>query len=191
MKGAGESLWESSSLMKSLSGPKTHLKVGSWNVRTMFSIGKTAQVAKEARRYIIGILKISECRWNGFGRLRTRNGGTIIYSRREEEDAHNSGVAILIRQKEAASLESWTPINDRIIKDRFYSKYIKTTVLQVYAPTNEAPEEVKDAFYEQLQAVIEVTPTPAMLILQGNFNAKVGKPGTEEEGIVGRFRTTR
>ena len=187
MKGAGESLRESSSLMKSLSGPKTHLKVGSWNVRTMFSIGKTAQVAREARRYDIGILGISECRWNGFGRLRTSDGDTIIYSGREEDDAHSSGVAILIRKEEAMSLESWTPVNDRIIKARFYSKYIKTTVIQVYAPTNEAPEDVKDAFYEQLQAVIEDTPTHDMLILQGDFNAKVGRPGTGEEGIVGKF----
>ena len=187
MTGAGESLRESSTLRKSLSGPKTHFRVGSWNVRTMFSTGKTAQVAKEARRYNIGILGISECRWNGFGRLRTSEGDTIIYSGREEDEAHSSGVAILIRKKEAETLESWTPVNDRIIKARFYSKYIKTTVIQIYAPTNETSDEMKDSFYEQLQTVIEETPTHDMLILLGDFNAKVGRPGMGEEGTIGKF----
>ena len=46
-------------------------------------------------------------------------------------------------------------MSDRIITARFNSKYIKTTCVQVYAPTNDAEPEVKDEFYEQLQAVIE------------------------------------
>ena len=184
---AGESLRESNTLNKSLSGPKKGFRFGSWNVKTMFRTGKTAQVSREARRYKIGILGISECRWNGFGRLRTNDGDTIIYSGREEDDAHSSGVAILIRKKEAASLESWAPVSDRIIKARFFSKYIKTTVIQVYAPTNDAEEDTKDAFYEQLQAVVEETPSHDMLILLGDFNAKVGRPGLGEEAVVGPY----
>ena len=33
-------------------------------------------------------------------------------------------------------LESWGPVSDRIITARFYSKCIKTTIVQVYAPPN-------------------------------------------------------
>ena len=131
LMGAGESLRESNTLRKSLSGPKTHLRFKSWNVRTMFSTGKTAQVLREARRYKIGILGISECRWNGFGRLRTNDGDTIIYSGREEDDVHSSGVAILIRKKDAASLESWAQVSDRTSPSTSKPQLSKSTPQQM------------------------------------------------------------
>ena len=46
-------------------------------------------------------------------------------------------------KKVAQCLDSWRPISDRIIEARFFSRFIKTTVIQVYAPTNEADDEVK------------------------------------------------
>ena len=48
----------------------------------------------------------------------------------------------------------WTPISERIITAQFYSKYKKMLVLQVYAPANEAMDEEKDEFYNQLQDTV-------------------------------------
>ena len=101
----------------------------------MFSVGKTAQITTEMDRYGIGILGVSECRWSGFGRLKTQTGETIIYSGRDD-NAHQSGGAIIMSKEVAPCLDSWRPINDRMIIARFYSWFIKTTIIQVYAPTN-------------------------------------------------------
>ena len=62
-----------------LATPKASVRVGCWNVRTMFSVGKTAQIVKEAIKYKLHILGISECRWAGFGRLKTATGETILF----------------------------------------------------------------------------------------------------------------
>ena len=78
MSTMGESRKGAHSPTNSLANPKTKVKVGCWNVRTMFSVGKTAQITAEMTRYGIGILGISECRWSGFGRLKARTGETII-----------------------------------------------------------------------------------------------------------------
>ena len=145
MTGTGEIQPESCMLKKSLAGPKNRVKIGCWNVRTMYSIGKTAQVVREAKNYNIGIMGISECRWTGFGRLKTQTGETILYSGREDE-THQSGVALVINKGIEECLESWKPISDRIITARFFSNFIKTTIVQVYAPTNDAEEERKDDF---------------------------------------------
>ena len=113
----------------------------------MYRIGKTAVVAREISKYDIDVLGISECRWAGFGRMRVQTGETLLYSGRND-DAHLSGVAMLMSRKAAYCLISWTPVNDRIITARFNSRYIRTRIVQVYAPTNDAEEEAKHVFYE-------------------------------------------
>ena len=102
---------------------KTKVKVRCWNVRTMFLVGKTAQITAEMTRYGIGILGISECRWSGFGRLKARTGETIIYSSRDD-DVHQSGVPIIMSMKVAQCLDSWRPISDRIVEARLFSLMI-------------------------------------------------------------------
>ena len=122
---------------------------------------------KEMRRYKIRILGISECRWSGFGRLKTQTRETILHSGRNDE-VHQSGVGVALDKESAKCLECWAPISDRIILARFYSRYIKTSIVQVYAPTNEAEEEAKDDFYDQLQKVLDSVPKHDILMLMGN-----------------------
>ena len=85
---------------KSLANPKIKVKVGCWNVRTMFSVGKTSQITAEMTCYGINILGTSECRWSGFGHLKAQTGETTIYSGRDN-DVHQSGVAIVVSKKVA------------------------------------------------------------------------------------------
>jgi len=56
MTNTGEIRKEAHIPIKSLADPKTGVKVGCWSVRTMFSVGKTAQTTTEMDRYGIGIL---------------------------------------------------------------------------------------------------------------------------------------
>ncbi len=72
----------------------------------------------------------------------------IFYSGRTD-NLHRGGVAVIVTRKvEKTSLE-WKPVNDRLMKVRFNSKFAKLTI--GYAPTEEAEEEEKDEFYEQLE----------------------------------------
>ena len=177
---------EARTLSRPLATPKESVRVGCWNVRTMFSVGKTAQIVKEARRYKLRVLGISECRWSDFGRLQTATGETILYSGRDD-DVHQSGVALLLDKATAGSLIEWNPFNDRIITARLNLQYIKTTIVQVYAPTNDAESEAKDDFYDQLQSVLEGVPKHDLLIVMGDWNAKVGQAEEGEEGIIGKY----
>ena len=48
--------------------------------------------------------------------------------------------------------------NDRIISVHFQGKPFNITVIQVYAPTNNAEEAKAERFYEDLQDLLELTP---------------------------------
>ena len=88
--------------------------------------------------------------------------------------------------KEASkALMEWKPVNERIITARFFSKYIKTSVIQVYAPTEDAEEEDKEDFYEQLQATFNQLPKHDVKLITGDLNAKVGADPSGFEDIMG------
>ena len=52
MTSMGESLRETHKPTRSLATPKSKMRVGCWNIRTMYTVGKAAQVAREMERYI-------------------------------------------------------------------------------------------------------------------------------------------
>ena len=57
-----------------------------------------------------------------------------------------------------------------MISVRSQGKPFNITVIQVYAPTSNAEE----AFYEDLQDFLELTPKKDVLSIIGDWNAKVG-----------------
>lgn len=185
MNVASESFLEASNRRNSLLGPKEHLKIGAWNVRTMYECGKTAQVVKEMQSYKIDILCVSECRWTDCGSVVTSSGETIIYSGRKD-NKHQQGVAIIMNKKAKRALIEWSPIDERLISARFHSKYAKMTIIQCYAPTNDADDDIKTTFYEKLQSIVSKTPRHDILIVLGDMNAKVGDDNRERERIMGK-----
>ena len=86
----------------------------------------------------------------------------------------------------AQSLMEWTPISERVIQARFYSKYIKLTIIHVYAPTEDTDEQIKDEFYGRLQDVLDSVNEHDMLIVTGDMNAKVGNDNWAYESVMGK-----
>ena len=52
--------------------------------------------------------------------------------------------------------------------------YSTLTIIQCYSPTNDAEPEEKEALYSMLQAEMERVPAHGVLIIMGDFSAKVG-----------------
>ena len=64
--------------------------------------------------------------------------------------------------------------NDKMISVHLQGKPFNITVIQVYAPTSNAEEAKVERFYEDLQDLLELTPTKDVLFIIGDWNAKVG-----------------
>ena len=68
--------------------------------------------------------------------------------------------------------------NDRMISVRFQSKPFNIMVIQVYDPTSNAEEAEVEQFYEDLQDLLELTPSKDVLFIIGDWSAKVGSQET-------------
>ena len=103
---------------------------------------------------------------------------TYIYAGKEN-GAHERGVAIALGPKTEKMLERYECISERIVWCRLKGRYGNITVVQVYAPTEDKTDEEKNDFYDQLSEVVRNVKRHDMLLLMGDFNAKVG----QEDGI--------
>jgi exonuclease III len=62
------------------------------------------------------------------------------------------------------------PVNERICKLRIRGKFYNLTLISAYAPTEDAQDEVKEQFYEELNINLEQSPKHDALIIQGGSN---------------------
>ena len=72
-----------------------------------------------------------------------------------------------------------------MISVHFQGKQFNITIIQVYAPNNNAEEAEVEWFYEDLQDLLELTPKKDGLFIIGDKNAKVGSQ--ETPGVTGKF----
>ena len=61
-----------------------------------------------------------------------------------------------------------------MISIHFLGKPFNITLIQVYAPTNNAKETEVEWFYEDLQDLLELTHTKKVLFIIEDWKAKVG-----------------
>ena len=49
------------------------------------------------------------------------------------------------------------------------------TLINIYAPTEDKEDEIKEQFYEELQRTQDRVPKHNVIIIMGDMNAKLGK----------------
>lgn len=132
------------------------------------------------KRINLDLLGISELHWIGSGDFNSDD-YTIYYLGSETE--RRKGVAFLVNRRIARCVESPQYISDRIMSIRMKGKPLNVSIIQVYAPTADAPEQEHKDFYNQVKNALNQTPRDDIVYVMGDFNAKVGEG--REGDVVG------
>ena len=100
-----------------------------------------------------------------------------------KEVTHEQGVGFLVHKDILKSVIGCRPISSRLMTVRLRTSPFNITIIQVYAPTSSHDSEV-DEFYMELQSLVDQTPKQDILLVQVDWNAKVGEDAQEDWGEV-------
>ena len=157
------------------------IRVGTWNVRTMNKPEKLENIKHEMNRLNIDIMGLSEVRWKESGDY-TDGEIRIIYSGGERAER---GVAILVKGKIRKTVERYECISDRIMWLKLKGEKVDTSIIQVYMPTSEHPDEEIDEMYDAIEEILENEIKKDNVIIMGDWNSVVGEGVDGKE--VGQF----
>ena len=113
-------------------------------------------------------------------------GNTIWY--RGNDTKHEHGVAFIVKKELVKSVMNIKQISSRIILLRISASPMNLSVVQVYALTNSYDDETVEEFYELIGKTLITIPNKDFIIIQGDWNAKVGGDGYEAwSNAIGRY----
>ena len=123
-------------------------------------------------------------RWKNFGETTTEEGLKVFSS--GKEDKHEHGVGFLVHEDIVNTVVGCRPVSSRLIIIRLRAVPFNITKVQAYAPTSDNDDNEKEEFYDQLQNVIDQAPKKDILVVQRDWNERVGKDACGNwQGICG------
>ena len=139
-------------------------------------------VKQEMARLNINILGINELKWTGMGEFNSDE-YYIYYC--GQKSLRRNGVALIVNKRVQNAVLGSNLKNDRMISVHLQGKPFNITVIQDYAPVNNAEEAEIEWFCEDLRDLLELTPKKDVLFIIGDWNAKVGSQ--EIPGVTDKF----
>jgi len=175
-------------------------------------------LTQELTKQRVAVAGIQETRWFGNDVWPTAD-GLFLHSGRpvpavNEPARRNEGVGIWMNKAMTVAWnnggQQWKAVSSRIVWARFLlcsagqsfggkarRSSVFLSVVSVYAPTSKATPAVKENFFHDLQSLLDGLPKKDILVVLGDFNARVGsfsplrageQTGPEaNENTLGRF----
>jgi hypothetical protein len=147
---------------------------GTWNVLTLRQTGKVQDLMHEAEKYGVDVLALQEIRWDDTGSTKFRN-FTLFWSGGVSGKGYEFGTGFLVNNKLLHLVKSFDAIDRYICKIRLKGRYRNITLVCAHAPHEGIGDDLKDDFYDRLEAVYDSIAQYDTKILLGDFNAVVGK----------------
>ena len=95
---------------------------------------------------------------------------------------------MLLSTKTKRVLIGYNPISSQVITARFNATLFKLTVIHVYAPTSASSDDEIEILYDSIENTLARTPKKDIVIVPGDWNAKIGSDNTQHwESVMGKY----
>jgi hypothetical protein len=125
-------------------------KIGTWNIRTLYQIGKLKNLKKEIQKKAVSVLGVGEVRWKGQGEIRSNY--TVYYS---GGDRAERGVEIVVHKSIVKSVVKKGVYSDRNIAVKLKAEPVSILIVQVYMPTSEYEDDEVEELYDIIEEILE------------------------------------
>jgi hypothetical protein len=150
-------------------------------VRTLNEPARVGLLARELQNVGVNVAAIQEIRWPKTGEREFRAVDPIANTSFKYHiyysggDKAERGVGFIVIGKQMKRVIRWKPISDRICVLRMKGKFFNYSLISIYAPTNDKPDDMKDEFYESLDKAYGECPKQDVKIVIGDANAQIGR----------------
>ncbi|GFO24132.1 craniofacial development protein 2-like [Plakobranchus ocellatus] len=93
---------------------------------------------------------------------------------------HDRGVGMLYDVITATGLGNRCPISHRVAVAKLVARPSNLGIIQVYALTSDSEDEIVVKFYEEIEKAKGYLKSQGIIIIMGDFNAKVGDERVED-----------
>ena len=150
------------------------MKIATWNVRSLLRPGGLRTLTSALRAAKLDVTAIQETRWPGKDSLKSRD-YTFYYSGNSNDGPREYGTGFMVFGRARNAVIGFNPVDKRLCSLRIRGKFFNYTLINVYAPTEEKENDMKELFYDKLVEVYDGAPKRDIKIVLGDFNAKIGR----------------
>lgn len=161
--------------------PFQTLHISTLNTRSLLSTERLLELKEAVSNINYDVIGLSEVRRTGYAIIDESDQIFCFYG--ETKGLH--GVGFLIRKYLKENIESFIGVTERICVLNLKFDNTLLSIVQAYAPTSDASDQVIENFYHKLQEIKEKY--TKNLIIMGDFNARIGQRLPSEKHIMGPY----